>query len=160
MICRSTYLNRTNNLGNSPPGKRNMMRKSRTANTTTQAASHAGTASNRPKGSGPQPSSESKPGKKAISADDTRKSVVTERHSNSLSAKTMAGIRRLPNGDVKALIVAAIDYGLRHKLTKSGIMFFGENGLSTSIHFSTSDKKAARAIEMHLRQLGYHHPRK
>lgn len=66
----------------------------------------------------------------------------------------------MPNADVRNLILGAIKNGLRHKITKSGIMFLGENGESTSIHFSTSDQRAVQQIKKHFRQLGYDPGRK
>lgn len=66
----------------------------------------------------------------------------------------------MPNADVRDLILGAIKFGLRHKITKSGIMFLGDNGLSTSIHFSTSDQRATQQIRKHFKQLGYDPGRK
>lgn len=49
---------------------------------------------------------------------------------------------------------------MRHRLTKSGIMLYGDNGKSTSIHFSNSDTRVNENIKKHLRQLGYEPGRK
>lgn len=88
------------------------------------------------------------------------KSVETEKFSTDIAPKTLAGLRRLPNRDVRDLIIGALKHGMRHRLTTNGIMLYGENGLSTSIHFSNSDVKANQNIKKHLRKLGYEPGRK
>lgn len=39
-------------------------------------------------------------------------------------------------------------------------MLYGDNGESTTIHFSNSDNRVNRNIKKHLRQLGYEPGRK
>ena len=72
-----------------------------------------------------------------------------------MTLKTLNAIRRLPNGDVRKLIVGAINHGIRYRMTKAGIMLYGNNGHSTTIHFSVSDSRAGRNISSDLRKMGY-----
>lgn len=110
--------------------------------------------------SGQQRSSARKGKTKLISAGDTPKNEETEKRSYEIAPKTLAGLRRLPNREVRDLIIGALKFGIRHRLTKSGIMLYGDNGFSTTIHFSNSDNRVNRNIKKHLRQLGYEPGRK
>jgi hypothetical protein len=112
------------------------------------------------KASGQQPSSARKGKTKPISAGDTPKNAETEKHSYEIAPKTLAGLRRLPSRETRDLVIGALKFGMRHRLTKSGIMLYGDNGLSTSIHFSNSDTRVNQNIKKHLRQLGYEPGRK
>lgn len=112
------------------------------------------------KASGQQQSSARKGKTKPISAGDTPKSAETEKHSYEIDPKVLSGLRRLPSRETRDLVIGALKFGIRHRLTKSGIMLYGDNGQSTSIHFSNSDVKAHLNIKKHLRQLGYEPGRK
>lgn len=142
-----------------------MTRESATGSTTRPRTSRANIASTTPllesvKASG-QPSSYARKGKtKPISAGDTHKNAETEKRSYEIAPKTLAGLRRLPSRETRDLIIGALKFGMKHRLTKNGIMLYGENGLSTSIHFSNSDTRVNQNIKKHLRQLGYEPGRK
>ena len=110
--------------------------------------------------SGQQSSSARKGKTKPITAGDTPKNSETEKNSSEIDPKTLASLRRLPSRETRDLIIGALKFGFRHRLTKSGIMLYGENGLSTSIHFGNSDSRASQNIKKHLRQLGYEPGRK
>jgi hypothetical protein len=112
------------------------------------------------KGSGQQPSSARRGKTKPISAGDTHRRPETEKRSYEIDQKTLAGLRRLPNREVRDLIIGALKFGIRHRLTTKGIMLYGDNGESTTIHFSNSDNRVNRNIKKHLRQLGYEPGRK
>lgn len=97
---------------------------------------------------------------KPISAGDTGKIDGTVRRSAEISPDVLAGIRRLPSRDVRDLIIGALKWGMRHRTTTKGIMFYGENGLSATVHYGSSDMRAAKKVARDLRKLGYEPGRK
>lgn len=138
---------------------------SATGSTTRSRTSRAKLASSTPllsavEASGQQRSSARKGKTKLISAGDTPKNAETEKHSYEIAPKTLAGLRRLPSRETRDLVIGALKFGIRHRITKSGIMLYGDNGQSTTIHFGNSDSKAHLNIKKHLRQLGYEPGRK
>jgi hypothetical protein len=142
-----------------------MTRRSATGNTVRPRTSRASVASSTPlldsvRESGQQPSFGRKGKTKPITAGDTPKNAVTEKRSYEIDPKTLAGLRRLPNRQVADLIIGALKHGMRHRITTKGIMLYGDNGESTTIHFSNSDSRAHLNIKKHLRQLGYEPGRK
>ena len=138
-----------------------MTRKSATGNTTARKRSHAQGASNGGRDSISQPASDqqqSSAGKVRVSAtyaDAARKSSETEKRSAEIDPSVLSSVRRLPNGDVRDLIIGALKAGIRHRSTKKGIMFYGDNGKSATIHYSVSDKRAGHNILRDLKGLGY-----
>lgn len=142
-----------------------MTRGSATGSTTRNKTSHAKGASSTPfldfvQESGQQSSSARKGKAKPITAGGTPKNNETQKNSSEVDPKTLAGLRRLPSRETRDLIIGALKHGFRHRLTKSGIMLYGDNGLSTSIHFGNSDSRVNKNIKKHLRQLGYEPGRK
>lgn len=58
------------------------------------------------------------------------------------------------NTEMRKLILAAIRGGARYKMTKHGVMFFGENGAGASTHFTCSDHRAVANFRTSLRNMG------
>lgn len=47
-----------------------------------------------------------------------------------------------------------IKSGVRYRKTKSGLIFYGEDGKAATIHFSTSDRRAHQNIIKGFKQAG------
>lgn len=142
------------------------MRKSHTENIRAQHESHAltvrtgDTSPSKRAVSAQQSSSVGRGKTKPISAGDMPKNAEIEKRSAAIDPKTLSSLRRLPNGDVRDLIIGALKWGVRHRVTTKGIMLYGENGYTATIHFSVSDRYAVRNIAKDLRKLGYDPGRK
>lgn len=69
--------------------------------------------------------------------------------------KHLKHIRRAcTNVEVRRLIITAIKSGARYRLTKSGVMFYGEDGRSTVTHFTISDRRGANNLRAEFRRMG------
>lgn len=69
-------------------------------------------------------------------------------------------LRGITNRDTRKIVAAAIKAKIRYRMTKSGIVFYGENGKTAGMHFTSSDHRAYRNLVADLRSVGYHHPEK
>lgn len=69
-------------------------------------------------------------------------------------------LRGVSNRDMRRIIVAAIKSEVRYRMTKSGIVFYGENGNTAGAHFTSSDHRAYKNLVADLRSIGYHHQEK
>lgn len=58
------------------------------------------------------------------------------------------------NKEMRALILEAIKSGARYRMTKNGVMFFGEQGAGISTHFTCSDHRAVGNFRTNLRLIG------
>lgn len=71
----------------------------------------------------------------------------------------MSDIRRMrgiTNPDIRRVIVAAMKAGIRHRFTKSGVLFCGENGVDcVSIHYTSSDHRAYKNMVAQFRKIGF-----
>lgn len=57
---------------------------------------------------------------------------------------------------MRDLITAALSAGIRHRYTKSGIVFYGEDGEnSVVIHFTQSDYRAHKNVISRFRKIGF-----
>jgi hypothetical protein len=67
-------------------------------------------------------------------------------------------LRRIRRGctdkGMRGLVLAAIDTGARYKMTKSGVMFHGEDGGGATAHFTVSDHRAVENFRRTLRSIG------
>jgi hypothetical protein len=75
-------------------------------------------------------------------------------------ANDIRRLRGISNRDMRRIIAAAIKSDLRYRMTKSGIMFYGENGATAGAHFTSSDHRAYRNLLADLRSVGYDPPEK
>lgn len=148
------------NAANRADARRRKMPKQPTTASMERAASHATNASTRKAASGQQQSSGRKGKTKPISAVATHRSGVTEKHSMEIAPSTLSQLRRLPNGDMADLVLDALKWGVRHRITKKGIMLYGENGETATVHFSASDQRAVNNTRRYLRALGFEPGRK
>ena len=65
-------------------------------------------------------------------------------------------LRRCTNREVRKIIAAAIDSGLRYRKTKSGLMFFAHKGEGrVTIHFTDSDHRARKNMIANFRAIGF-----
>ncbi len=65
-------------------------------------------------------------------------------------------LRGVTNPDMRRAIKAALDAGIRHRMTKSGILFYGENGVDcVPVHKTSSDHRAYRNMLAQFRKIGF-----
>ena len=71
----------------------------------------------------------------------------------------MSDIRRMrgiTNPDMRRAIVAAMKAGVRYRMTKSGVLFYGENGTDcVPIHYTSSDHRAYKNMLAQFRKIGF-----
>jgi hypothetical protein len=67
--------------------------------------------------------------------------------------KDVRRIRRSRDREVIALLLAVLHAGHRYKMTKSGIIIYGPEGICGT-HFSVSDHRAAKNLRSDLRRCG------
>lgn len=69
--------------------------------------------------------------------------------------KDLSTIRRgCTNRDIRAALVTAVKTGVRYRMTKSGVILYGDNGRSVAAHFTASDRRAALNLWSDLRAIG------
>jgi len=57
--------------------------------------------------------------------------------------------------DMRDVALDALDAGVRFRLTKAGIIFYGADGVTTAnAHFTASDYRAPRNLRASLRRMG------
>lgn len=66
--------------------------------------------------------------------------------------------RRLNDRTLTQIIFSALDLGAPARLTKSGIVFAGQEGTATT-HWTNSDWRASKNLEAELRRIGWDLPR-
>ena len=67
--------------------------------------------------------------------------------------------RRCTNREMRRIILSALNQNPRYKLTKDGIIIYGEDGVSVAVaHFTTSDSRATKNMERKLKRIGIHIP--
>lgn len=71
-------------------------------------------------------------------------------------ASDIKRLRVVTNREMRKVITAAIKSDLRYRMTKSGVMFYGENGKMALTHFTNSDHRALKNFVADLRSIGYH----
>lgn len=69
-------------------------------------------------------------------------------------------IRKCPDPIIRKALVKALKQGLRYRMLMNGIMLYGENGISVTVHFTPSDGRAARNVVARLRSVGVDLPTK
>lgn len=63
--------------------------------------------------------------------------------------------RRCTHKDMRLIIFKALDTGARYKITKDGIIFYGEDKTSTAAtHFTNSDHRAVKNMIRQLSRIG------
>lgn len=62
--------------------------------------------------------------------------------------------RACTNVEVRRLLVTAIKSGARYKMTKSGVMIYGPENMSTAAHFTISDRRGAMNLRAELKRMG------
>lgn len=62
--------------------------------------------------------------------------------------------RGCTNRDIRETLVSALKGGVRYRMTKKGIILYGEDGQSTATHFTSSDHRAVLNIKAQLRRMG------
>lgn len=69
--------------------------------------------------------------------------------------KDLSVIRRgCTNRDIRAALVTAMKSGVRYRMTKKGVILYGDNGHSVSAHFTVSDRRASLNLWAELRAIG------
>lgn len=58
------------------------------------------------------------------------------------------------------LAILAAVAGVRYRFTKDGVMFYGQNGFSFTIHTSEQDHRSAKNNTARFRKIGIELPRK
>jgi hypothetical protein len=77
-----------------------------------------------------------------------------------MSDKDLRKIRRCPDRELRALLLDAVRQGFRYRITRSGAMFYGDNGQSVAVHFSQSDHRAYMNSVTQFKRIGYTPDRK
>ena len=68
-------------------------------------------------------------------------------------SKDVRRIRGSKNRELRELLLRVIGDGHRYKMTKSGIIIYGPDGISGT-HLENSDNRAVRNFSAHLRRCG------
>jgi hypothetical protein len=64
-------------------------------------------------------------------------------------------LRVISDRRMRKLIAGAMT-DVRYRMTKSGVMFYGENGKTATAHFTHSDHRVYENFAADLRSIGYH----
>lgn len=73
-----------------------------------------------------------------------------------MSTTDISRMRRMPNRDMRKAVLAAVAAGVRYRLTKSGVLFYGENGVDcVPVHFTSSDHRAYQNMLAQFRKIGF-----
>jgi hypothetical protein len=70
-------------------------------------------------------------------------------------ARNIQRLRGISNPETRKLVKTAMNSGLRYRMTKSGIVFYGDNGQTAGMHFTSSDHRAYKNLVADLRNVGY-----
>lgn len=62
--------------------------------------------------------------------------------------------RGCTNLEVRRSLIAALQAGARYRMTKKGIIIYGDDGLSVTAHFTISDHRGALNLRAQLRRMG------
>ena len=60
--------------------------------------------------------------------------------------------RACSDKEMRALLISALKAGCDYKITKRGIILYGENGQSVSAHFTTSDLRGHKNFLAYMRR--------
>jgi hypothetical protein len=63
--------------------------------------------------------------------------------------------RACTNRDVRKVVLAAVNAGVPARLTKKGVILYGQDGGSAGAHYTASDARAAANLKAELRRIGY-----
>lgn len=69
-------------------------------------------------------------------------------------------VRTCRNQVIRNAVLVALRSGIRYRMMGHGIMLYGENGVSTTIHFTHSDHRADKNALARLRSIGVDLPKK
>jgi hypothetical protein len=58
------------------------------------------------------------------------------------------------------VVIAAARAGMRFRQTRKGLMFYGKDGRTVTIHYTESDHRAVKNTIARLRAIGYNPPQK
>jgi hypothetical protein len=72
------------------------------------------------------------------------------------SARDLKTIRRgCHNRDIRAAITAALANGARYKMTRKGVMIYGDGDAAVVAHFTVSDRRGALNLMAQLKKMGH-----
>lgn len=71
------------------------------------------------------------------------------------NSKDLKRIRRSKDREVISVLLDVVHAGHPYKMTKSGIIIYGPEGISGT-HFSVSDSRAVKNLRADLRRCGIH----
>lgn len=63
-------------------------------------------------------------------------------------------VRRFKDQQTKRAVRAGIHAGLRYRVTRNGIIFYGKDGLTAGAHYTPSDHRAGMNFCKRMEQLG------
>lgn len=58
------------------------------------------------------------------------------------------------NLGVKDALIFAIKSGVRYRMTKNGVLMYGDNGQTLATHFTSSSRNAGDSVWRDLRRIG------
>lgn len=64
-------------------------------------------------------------------------------------------MRGCSNPEMRKLVLDVMRAGFRYRMTRSGVLFYGENGETASVHFTHSDHRATKNAVTQFRKIGY-----
>lgn len=62
--------------------------------------------------------------------------------------------RGCTNRDIRETIVSALKGGVRYRMTKKGVVLYGDDGQTAVTHFTVSDRRAVLNVKAQLRRMG------
>jgi hypothetical protein len=62
--------------------------------------------------------------------------------------------RACTNLEVRKALLAAMKTGVRYRMTKAGVIFYGDNGLCATAHFTISDRRGSKNLWSQLEKIG------
>lgn len=69
--------------------------------------------------------------------------------------KDLRTIRRAcSNREVKSILVRAIKSGTRYKMTRKGVMLYGDHGGAVVVHMTVSEHRGSKNLIADLRRIG------
>lgn len=68
--------------------------------------------------------------------------------------------RAFRKSKLRDLVLMAAQEGVHWRLTRSGVMFYGQNGYSFTVHATNSDHRAEQNAASRFRKIGIELPRK
>lgn len=78
-----------------------------------------------------------------------------------MNAEVKRFLYGVTHADTRKVLKAAISAGVRYRITRAGILFYGEDGTSTvCVHKTQSDHRAMKNMLADFRKIGFHPPKK